>query len=96
MDVDAINSLASCKGKGPSSPLGGCFKCGGAHFQRDCNVHETPTHRLFPEALRKSKAFEAVWYPLASMEEKVEVPEGREAWCDHRLHTERDLMSKTR
>ena len=37
----------------------------------------------------KSKAFEAVVYPLASMEERIEIPEGREAWDDHRLHTER-------
>ena len=29
----------------------------------------------FPEASRKSKAFDAVVYPLASMEEKVEIPE---------------------
>ena len=41
MDVDAINVLASGKGKGSSSPRDGCFKCGGAHFQRDCNVHVT-------------------------------------------------------
>ena len=50
----------------------------------------------FPEASRKSKAFEAVVYPLASMEEQVEIPVGRDAWCDHRVHAERDLMSKTR
>ena len=33
MDVDAVNSLLSGKGKGSSSPRVGCFKCGGAHFQ---------------------------------------------------------------
>ena len=38
MDVDAVNSLSSDKGKGSSSPRDGCFKCGGAHFQRDCNA----------------------------------------------------------
>ena len=43
----------------------------------------------FSEAARKSKAFEAVVYPLAPMEPKVEIPEGREAWIDHRLHTDR-------
>ena len=32
MDVDAINSLASGKGKGSSSPRGGCFKSGRAHI----------------------------------------------------------------
>ena len=37
MDVDAVNSLSSAKGKGSSSPRDGCFECGGAHFQRDCN-----------------------------------------------------------
>ena len=37
MDVDAVNSLSSsAKGKGSSSPRDGLFKCGGAHFQRDC------------------------------------------------------------
>ena len=38
MDVDAVNSLSSGKGKGSSSPRDGCFKCGGAHSQRDCNA----------------------------------------------------------
>ena len=27
MDVDAVNSLSSGKGKGSSSPRDGCFKC---------------------------------------------------------------------
>ena len=37
MDVDAVNSLSSGKGKMSSSPHGGSFTCGGAHFQRDCS-----------------------------------------------------------
>ena len=43
MDVDAVNALASGTGirKESSSPRDGCFKCGGNHFQRDCNVHVT-------------------------------------------------------
>ena len=41
MDVDAVSSLSSAKGKGSSSPRDGCFKCGGAHFQRDCNARKT-------------------------------------------------------
>ena len=41
MDVDAITSLESGKGKGSSSPRDGCLKCGGAHFQRDCDFHVT-------------------------------------------------------
>ena len=40
MDVDAVDSLSSGKGKGSSSPRDGCFKCGGAHFQRDCNARK--------------------------------------------------------
>ena len=31
MDVDAVSSLSSSKGKGSSSPRDGCFKCGCAH-----------------------------------------------------------------
>ena len=46
-DVDAISSLSS----GSPSLRGGCFKCGGADFQRDCNVHVNP---------RKGKALERV------------------------------------
>ena len=38
MDVGAVNSLSSGKGKGSSGPRDGCFKCVGAHFQRDCNA----------------------------------------------------------
>ena len=34
-------SLSSGKGKGSSSPLDGCLKCGGAHFQRDCNARKS-------------------------------------------------------
>ena len=40
MDVDAVNSLSlfGLRKRGSSSPHDGCFKCGGAHFQRDCNA----------------------------------------------------------
>ena len=41
MDVDAVNCLSSARGKGSSSPRDGCFKCGGAHFQRDCNARKS-------------------------------------------------------
>ena len=41
MDVAAVNSFSSGKGKGSSSPRDGCFKCGGAHFQRDCNARKS-------------------------------------------------------
>ena len=41
MDVDAVNTLSSGKGRGSSSLRDGCFKCGGAHFQRDCNVRKS-------------------------------------------------------
>ena len=41
MDVDAVNSVSSGKGKMSSSPRDGCFKCGGAHFQRDCNARKS-------------------------------------------------------
>ena len=40
MDVDAVNFLSSGKGKGSSGPRDGCFKCDGAHFQRDCNARK--------------------------------------------------------
>ena len=40
MDVDAVNSLSSGKKKRSSSPRDGCFKCGGTHFQRDCNARK--------------------------------------------------------
>ena len=40
MDVDAVNSLSSGKGKGSSSPRDVCFKCGAAHIQRDCNARK--------------------------------------------------------
>ena len=42
MDVGAGNCLASGQVKGSSSPRDGCFKCGGAHLQRDCSVHASP------------------------------------------------------
>ena len=50
---------------------------------------DKPEKSPFAEAARRSNAFETVVYPLASLEERIEIPEGREAWNDHRLHTER-------
>ena len=41
MHVDAVNSFSSGKGKGSPSPRDGCFTCGGAHFQRDCNARKS-------------------------------------------------------
>ena len=43
MEVDAVNSLSLIQQgkKGSSSPRGGCFKCGGAQFQRDCNARKS-------------------------------------------------------
>ena len=41
MDVDAVNSLSSGKGKGSSSPRDGCFMNGGALFERDCNARRS-------------------------------------------------------
>ena len=38
MDVGAVNSLSSGKGNWSSGPRDGCFKCGAAHFQRECNA----------------------------------------------------------
>ena len=37
--MDVIQSILVhlAEGKGSSSPRDGCFKCCGAHFQRDCN-----------------------------------------------------------
>ena len=42
MDVDAVNSLSlsSSEGKGSSSPRDGCFLCGVAHVQRDCDARK--------------------------------------------------------
>ena len=50
MDVDAVNSLCSTKGKGSSSPRGGCFKCGGAHF------NETAMHAKAQASNRMTQA----------------------------------------
>ena len=41
MDVDAVNSLSRlAREKGSSSPRDGCFKCGVAQVQRDCNARK--------------------------------------------------------
>ena len=47
LDVDAVDSLSSAKGKGSSSPRDGCCKCGGAHFQRDCNARESKSKQSY-------------------------------------------------
>ena len=52
----AVNSLSSGKGEGSSSPRGGCFKCGGAHSQRDCNASKS-TGRQSSGKGRQSKSW---------------------------------------
>ena len=52
MDVDAVNSLSSAKGKGSSSPRDGCFECGGAHFQRDCNARKSTGKQSYGKGKR--------------------------------------------
>ena len=46
--------MLSGKGKGSSSPRDGCFKCGGAHFQRDCNLHKSTGKQSYGKANRAS------------------------------------------
>ena len=55
MDVDAVNSLSSGKGKGSSSPRDGCFQCGGAHFQRDCNARKNTGKQSSGKGKHKSE-----------------------------------------
>ena len=50
----------------------------------------------FQNASRKIKASETVGSLSASMEAKGVIPEGRKAWSDHRLHTERVHTDKRR
>ena len=40
IDVAAVTSLSSGNKKGSSNPRDGCFKCGGAHFQRECHARK--------------------------------------------------------
>ena len=54
MDVDAVNSLSSGKGKGSSSPHDGCFRCGGAHFQRDCSARKSTGNQSSGKGKRAS------------------------------------------
>ena len=54
MDVGAVNSLSSGKGKGSSGPRDGCFSCGGAHFQRDCNARGATASTRLAKANRAS------------------------------------------
>ena len=60
-DVEAINSLASGKGNGSSRPQGGGFKCRGAHFQRDGNVHVIPRKDNGKQASGKGKQSKSCW-----------------------------------
>ena len=51
-----------------------------AYSEPDDKLGKSP----FPKASRKSYS-KAVVYRLASLDEKVEIPGGREAWSDHRM-----------
>ena len=56
MDVDAVKSLSSGKGKGSSSPRDGCFKCGGAHFQRDYDARKSTGKQSYAKG-KQSKSW---------------------------------------
>ena len=51
----------------------------------------TPSHTTSSESHRsrrhrdRAKHSKAVVFPVASLEEEVEIPRGREAWSDHRM-----------
>ena len=45
-----------CQRKGSSSPRGGCFKCCGAHFQRDCNARKSTSKQSFGKG-KQSKSW---------------------------------------
>ena len=50
------STLSSGKGKRPSSPRDGCFKCGGAHFQRDCSARKGTGKQLYGKG-KQSKSW---------------------------------------
>ena len=82
MDVDAVNSLLSGKGKGSSSPRDVCFKCGGAHFQRDCNARKGKASNHLARANRAShgprlRAKERVKKVIGNPDENPKVPKVR-------------------
>ena len=54
--MDAVNSLSFARGKGSSSPRDRCFKCGGAHFQRDCNVRRSTGKQSYDKS-KQSKSW---------------------------------------
>ena len=56
VDVDAVNSLSSGKGTGSSSPRDGCFQCGGANFQRDCNARQSTGQQSYGKG-KQSKSW---------------------------------------
>ena len=59
----------------------------------DAIAYSAPDSKLrkvtVPEGIEEEQTFGAVVFPWASMEGKAGIPESREAWSDHRLHTER-------
>ena len=57
MDVDAVNSLATGKGKASTVPHGGCFTCGGAHHQRDCNARKGKSKQSSGKGKRNGKSW---------------------------------------
>ena len=52
MDVGTVNSLSSGTGRWSSAPRDGCFKCGAAHFQRECNA---PASNRLAKAITSSR-----------------------------------------
>ena len=49
----------SGEGKGSSSPRDGCFMCGGAHFQRDCDARERNGKQSFGKGKQSKSCSES-------------------------------------
>ena len=75
MDDDAVNS--STKGTGSSSPRDGCFECGGAHFQRDCNARKSTSKQSYGKGKQSKSWSKSVCEPSFSGKGKSQEKQGK-------------------
>ena len=92
MNVHAVFSLSSDTGKRSSSPGDGCFKCGGAHFQRDCNARKSTSKQSSGKG-KQSKSWSKIEGKGKSEENKGKSKGTKGAKGSHKCKTSKTCLS---
>ena len=94
MDVDAVNSLSSYKGKVSTSPSGECFTCGGAHYERDCNARKGKSNQQSGKGKQNGKSWPKSESKGKGKENKNNPKENRKLSRERHIQTKAKALQK--